>query len=184
MARRILESATWSARLVRSFLGLARYGTPARQPMAINDVVSTVLDLMASLLAAHRIEVTTRLAPELLPVVGDADQLHQVVIHLLSNAVRALREAPQPRRLEIDTRPGDAPDRVVLQVTDSGPGVPRELNGLIFEPFVTTRPASEGVGLGLTLCQRFVTAHGGTIRVGWGAGGGAVFTVELPAAQP
>jgi two-component system, NtrC family, sensor kinase len=61
--------------------------------------------------------------------------------------------------------------------------VPPQINGLIFEPFVTTRPGGEGAGLGLTLCHRFVTSHGGTIRVGRGAGGGAVLTVELPAAQ-
>jgi signal transduction histidine kinase len=184
MARRILESATRSSRLVRCFLGLARYGTPVRRPVSINDVVSTVLDLMAALLASHRIEVLSTLAPELPPVVGDVDPLHQVVVNLLSNAVHALRDAPEPRRLLIETRPGGRGGRVVLEVADSGPGVPPEIDGLIFEPFVTTRPAGGGAGLGLTLCHRYVTAHGGTIRVGRRAGGGSVFTVELPAAQP
>jgi PAS domain S-box-containing protein len=183
MAGRILESATWSSRVVRAFLGLARYGTPVRRPVAINDVVSTVLDLMAAPLACHRIEVESTLAPDLSPVAGDADQLHQVVIHLVSNAMHALREAPQPRRLLIDTRPGDSPGRIVLEVADSGPGVPAALNGLIFEPFVTTRPKGEAAGLGLALCRRFVTALGGTIRAGRAATGGAVFTVELPAVQ-
>jgi PAS domain S-box-containing protein len=183
MARRILESATWSSRVVRAFLGLARYGTPARRPVALNEVISTSLDLMATLLASHRIEVASTLAPQLPPVAGDADQLHQVVIHLVSNAVYALREAPQPRLLAITTRPGDSAGRVVLEVADSGPGVPLALNGLIFEPFVTTRPAGDGVGLGLALCQRFVSALGGTVRVARSAGGGAVFTVELVAAE-
>jgi PAS domain S-box-containing protein len=183
MARRILESATWSSRVVRAFLGLARYGTPARRPVGLNEVIATSLDLMATLLASHRIEVASTLAPQLPPVAGDADQLHQVVIHLVSNAVYALREAPQPRLLAITTRPGDSAGRVVLEVADSGPGVPLALNGLIFEPFVTTRPAGDGVGLGLALCQRFVGALGGTVRVARSAGGGAVFTVELVAAE-
>jgi PAS domain S-box-containing protein len=183
MARRILESATWSSRLVRAFLGLARYGTPARRPVAINEVVSTALDLTASLLAGHRIEVRSTLAPNLPPVAGDSDQLHQVVIHLVSNAVHALREAPQPRQLLIVTRPGDSAGRVVLEVADSGSGVPLALDGLIFEPFVTTRPAGEGAGLGLALCHRFITALGGTICAARSASGGAVFTVELLAAE-
>jgi PAS domain S-box-containing protein len=180
MARRILESASWSSRIVRSFLGLTRYAPPSGQPVPINRVVSTVLDLMGALFASHDIEVGTVLASELPPVAGDVDQLHQVVINLVSNAVHALREAPQPRRLRIETRAGSA-GRVVLEVADSGPGVPPEIDGLIFEPFVTTRPAGDGAGLGLTLCYRFVSAHGGTIRVGRSAEGGAVFTVELPA---
>jgi PAS domain S-box-containing protein len=183
MARRILDAATWSSRVVRAFLGLARYGTPARRPVEINEVVSTVLDLMAGLLTSHRIEVGTTLAPKLPPVAGDADQLHQVVIHLVSNAVFALREAPQPRQLVITTRPGDSAGRVVLEVADSGPGVPLALNDLMFEPFVTTRPAGEGAGLGLALCHRFITALGGTLRAARGAAGGAVFTVELLAAE-
>jgi PAS domain S-box-containing protein len=183
MARRIVDSATWSARVVRSFLGFTRYGTPPRRPVSINDVVSTVLDLMAPLFANHRIELSSTLAPGLPPVVGDADQLHQLVINLLSNAVYALREAPHPRRLVMDTRLGGSAGLVVLEVTDSGPGVPRQIEDLIFEPFVTTRPAGDGAGLGLTLCQHYVTAHGGTIRVGRGAGGGAIFTVELPASS-
>jgi PAS domain S-box-containing protein len=181
MARRILESASWSSRIVRSFLGLTRYSPPSGQPVPINRVVSTVLDLMGPLLASHDIEVATALASDLPPFAGDTDQLHQVVINLVSNAVHALREAPRPRRLRIETRPGSSADRVVLEVSDSGPGVPPEINGLIFEPFVTTRPAGDGSGLGLTLCYRFVSAHGGTIRVGRAAEGGAVFTVELPA---
>jgi C4-dicarboxylate-specific signal transduction histidine kinase len=76
--------------------------------------------------------------------VGDVDHLHQVVINLVSNAVYALRGTPEPRRLAIETRAGGTADWIVLQVTDSGPGVPPEIKGLIFEPFFTTRPAGEG----------------------------------------
>jgi signal transduction histidine kinase len=73
-----------------------------------------------------------------------------------------------------------AADRIVLEVSDSGPGVPEEIRARIFEPFFTTKPPGEGTGLGLALCQMFVSAHGGTIRVGSAPGGGALITVELP----
>ncbi len=182
MAQRILDSATGCFRIVKAFHGLARRGTPEPRPVALNDVVSCALDAVVRSLGNDGIEVIRALAPALPTLSGDPDQLHQVVTNLVRNATQTLRGGPPPRWLRIATRFDEAADRIVLEVGDSGPGVPEEIRARVFEPFFTTKPPGEGTGLGLALCHMFVSAHGGTIRVGSAPGGGALFTVELPVA--
>jgi PAS domain S-box-containing protein len=181
MATRILESATRSAQIVKSVLGLARLGAAAPQRVSVNGVVLSVLDAMAATFEAHGVEASRLLATDLPAVAANPDQLHEVVANLVSNAVHAVRGGPSPRWVRVETRLDAAGSRIVLEVADSGPGVPEQMRERIFEPFFTTKPVEEGVGLGLALCRRLVMAYGGTIRVGSAVGGGAAFTVELPA---
>src|SRR5262249_28331139 len=111
-----------------------------------------------------------------LPTVrADPDLICQVLLGLLANAVEAT-----PGGGEVALAAQAADGTVELAVADSGPGVPPELRGRIFEPFFTTR--ARGTGLGLAVARQIVEAHGGRIEVGDHAGGGACFTVRLPAA--
>jgi two-component system NtrC family sensor kinase len=180
MARRILDSATDCVRIVKAFHSLARQGVAEPRPVALNEVVSRVLDSLAPSFGNEGLEIIRALAPVLPTVSGDPDQLHQMVTNLVRNASQATWDGPPPRWMRIATRFDDADGWVVLEVGDSGPGVPEEVRGRIFEPLFTTRPPGEGTGIGLALCQAIVSAHGGTIRVGAAPGGGALFTVELP----
>jgi two-component system, NtrC family, sensor kinase len=108
----------------------------------------------------------------------DAAGLTQVLLNLLLNAADAVAGRGRIKvGAEVDR------ERVRVDIEDSGPGVPDELKTRIFEPFFSTKPAGQGTGLGLAVCESIVTAAGGEIVVGRGALGGARFSVILPVAQ-
>ena len=113
------------------------------------------------------------------PVLGDANQIEQVLMNLVANAVHACGE-----RGRIQVRIGRGPKGVRITVEDTGPGVDEALQAKIFEPFFTTKPEGVGTGLGLSISYRIVEAHDGAFSVGRSeALGGACFTVDLPAAE-
>lgn len=96
-------------------------------------------------------------------VSGDAGQLEQVFVNLFSNALDALRQVTQKRiEVIVDEQPGLP--RVVVRVMDSGPGIPAEMQAHLFEPFYTSKPTGEGLGLGLVICASIVREHGGQLR--------------------
>src|SRR5206468_546246 len=117
-------------------------------------------------------------------IVGDPHQLQQVIVNLLTNAHQALRSVPTRRRLTLTTKYARASDRILLEIADSGPGVPADIRTRIFDPFFTTKAPGQGTGLGLSLCRGIVDAHEGGLRLEATPGGGATFVVELPAGAP
>jgi CheY-like chemotaxis protein len=101
-----------------------------------------------------------------------------VLVNLVTNARQAIRELGSPGVIAVRT--GRTPDgRVLLEVRDSGPGIPEEIRSRIFDPFFTTRTAGSGTGLGLWLVYGIVAAHGGTVEVLTAAEGGAAFRIAL-----
>ncbi len=180
-ADKIVRAVDRCARIVRNFLALARRYPPERQPMKLNEVVWEAVELLAYSLAVDDVEVCPQLAEDLPIVWADAHQIHQVTVNLMANAHQAMRGRPLPRQLALRTgRDADA-RRVWLEVADTGPGVPLDVQLRIFEPFFTTKPAGQGTGLGLALSRAIIEAHGGTIQVESRPGEGATFRVELPA---
>jgi signal transduction histidine kinase len=109
------------------------------------------------------------------PIDADVAQLELALLNLISNALDAM---PNGGRLMI--RVASHADHVSVAVTDTGVGIPAELLGQIFEPWVTTKPLGEGTGLGLSIARRVVTDHGGRISVRSEQGSGSTFVVELP----
>lgn len=179
-ARAITQSAERCVRIVRNFLTLARQHPPDRELVDLNKVVEEVVALLAYALRVDNIQVDLELAPALPLLAADPHQLHQVVVNLATNAHQALREGPPLRRLTLTTSYDTVHGRVVLDVADTGPGIPMELQARIFEPFYTTKPPGVGTGLGLSLCRGIVEGHGGTISVRSQPGHGSIFRVELP----
>ena len=112
-----------------------------------------------------------------LTVAADPIQLQQVVINLIRNAVEAVRDAP---RREIGVFARATGDEMTLGIDDSGPGIPPEMLGRLFEAFVSSKP--DGMGVGLSISRTIVEAHGGTLAAANGAAGGACFRVNLPLA--
>jgi signal transduction histidine kinase len=179
-ALKIRTAAERCARIVRTFLAMARQQRPERGPVAMNDVISAALDITSYAVRTSGIDVTLDLAPDIPLILADADQLHQVFLNLIINAQQSLQEQPLPRRIRIESRFARASDVLRVSIADNGPGVPAHLRARIFEPYFTTKPTGVGTGVGLAVSLGIVEAHGGTLTVDCAPEGGAVFTVELP----
>ena len=116
---------------------------------------------------------------------GSRNQLHQVLLNLLLNAVHASDEGGRiTLRVRLEPAEGDAPAWVRFEVEDSGAGIPEELVDRIFDPFFTTKEPDQGTGLGLMISHRIVSDHGGTIEVESREGEGSCFIVRLPTEIP
>ena len=172
------------ARIIKNFLALARQAPPERASTDLNGVVREAVELIAYPLKVDGIEVTLDLAPDLPQLWADSNQLHQLIVNLITNAHHALRERERPRKLTLSSA-FDAGEGVIhLAVADNGPGIPADVRQRIFEPFFTTKPVGKGTGLGLSLCQSIVVDHGGTMEVASEPGRGAVFSMKLPVRSP
>ncbi len=118
-----------------------------------------------------------------LVIQANPGKLNQVLANLLSNSIDAVRQVEdRERRIQISAtmEPGDGGSRFVMRVGDNGPGIPGDLQARIFDPFFTSRPPGQGLGLGLSITRSIVEAHGGRISVE-SAPGRTVFTVSMPA---
>ncbi|MDD9904798.1 MAG: PAS domain S-box protein, partial [Rhodospirillaceae bacterium] len=179
-AEKLYSAADRCARIVKTFLALARQRPLASEPTNLNDLIEEALEVTGYSLRSSDIEVLPRLAPSLPDVLADRDQIRQVITNLVINAQHALQESNAARQLKIQTSYRRRTNDVVLKVKDNGPGVPAEIRGRIFEPLFTTKDVGVGTGIGLALCHRIVEAHGGTIVLESGADEGAAFAIRLP----
>jgi anti-sigma regulatory factor (Ser/Thr protein kinase) len=150
----------------------------------LNEVIERTLALRAYELKLENIEVELALDARLPETLADAAQLQQVVLNLIVNAEQAIVMARGDEshngRILIRTR-RLAGDRLAMEVSDDGPGIPPEIVPRIFDPFFTTKPPGVGTGLGLSIVYGIVQEHGGEISVDSLQGRGATLTVELPA---
>jgi signal transduction histidine kinase/ActR/RegA family two-component response regulator len=182
-AEKINTAAGRCVRVVRNFLALARKRPPERTLVALNQAVNDAVELLAYELRSHGIELRIVLADDLPLVSADGHQLQQVLVNLLANAHHAMRTVDGPKRISITSRADAAGDRIQLEISDTGPGIPAEIQEKIFEPFFTTKPPGQGTGLGLSLCRTIIDQHGGTLTVRSTPGRGATFLIELPSAR-
>lgn len=177
--REELENAMEQVRKATSIIShLRTFGRAAPvsvEEVDVDEVIERSLSLMQEQLRLHAIEVELDLYAEELIVLGNAIQLEQVFINLLSNARDALAES-RGKTIRIGTtREGDW---IKIRFADTGPGIPRELEQRIFDPFFTTKEVGTGTGLGLSITYSIVKEHGGRISVE--PGRGAQFLIELP----
>lgn len=179
-AVKIRAAAERCARIVRTFLAMARQRQPERGPVAINDVVAAALDIAGYAIRAGNIDVALDLAHDLPLVQADADQLHQVLLNLIINAQQSLQDRPPPRAIRVHSRFDAGANVLRVTVADNGPGIPEHLRTRVFEPFFTTKPMGSGTGVGLAVSLGIIEAHGGTLALDCPLEGGAVFTITLP----
>jgi PAS domain S-box-containing protein len=179
-ALKIRTAAERCARIVRTFLAMARQQQPERGAVAVNEVVAAALDITAYAVRTSSIEVTLDLATDIPLILADADQLHQVLLNLIINAQQSLQDQPSPRRIRVTSRFDRGADVIRVAVADNGPGIPKHLRARVFEPYFTTKPVGIGLGVGLAVSLGIVEAHGGTLTVDCPEQGGAVFTIALP----
>lgn len=176
-AGKIRAAAERCARIVQTFLAMARQREPERQLVDINETIDAALELTAYGLRSAGVSVDTDFARDLPVVIGDAGQLHQLFANLIINAQHALETCRAPRRLGIATRLENG--HIVMDIRDNGPGVAPALRARIFEPFFTTKPVGAGTGLGLSFAYGVARAHGGELLL-LETASGAHFRVVLP----
>jgi len=151
----------------------------SREAISLRQVIERALSLMREQLRLREIAVTVDLGPEEPVVLGNAIQLEQVFINLLTNARDAVAESPRKAvRIAGSARSGV----VEVALTDTGHGIPSGLEQRIFDPFFTTKEVGKGTGLGLSITYGIIKEHGGTISVVSPPGAGATFLIELPLA--
>lgn len=176
--RIVAEEASRAARIVQNLLLFARQYTPERRPCSLADQARRVLELKGYQLLQDNIRVVTEFAPA--PhVLGDENQLQQVLLNLVQNAHQAMAKQARERVLTVRVWPNS--QNVCLEVRDTGPGIPDGIMPRIFDPFFTTKPPGEGSGLGLSVSYGIVTELGGRLRAENRPEGGAAFILELPA---
>jgi two-component system NtrC family sensor kinase len=177
--RLIQDAANRAKRIVESLLRFSRRPrSEEKGPVSLPQVVDDALFLLSSQIRDGRTEVVRRCEPAM--AMGNANQLQQILVNLLVNALQAMNGDGTVTIATGDSSAG----RVELSVTDTGPGVRPEIAKRIFEPFFTTKPEGQGTGLGLSICYQIAEEHGGTIRVESGEERGARFVLDLPAATP
>lgn len=175
---KVTHESNRAAKLVQNFLAFARERPPQREMVSLNEVAQRVLDLRKFAVRVAGVQVQTRFDPQLPATLADADQIQQVLVILINNAVQAMTGLDRPGMLRLTTRCVD--DHVVAVVEDNGPGVPPHLESKIFEPFFTTKQVGAGTGLGLSIAMSLISEHNGRLYHQRPAGGGARFVVELP----
>jgi signal transduction histidine kinase/FixJ family two-component response regulator len=179
--RQIYQEAERAGTILRQLLLNARETPPERRLVSMNQIVQRAMELQRFSLAAEKIRVELDLDPALPFVQGDPGHLQQVLMNLVGNARQALEQFGQGGTIRLRTR-RISEKRVLLEVSDNGPGIPQAILARIFDPFFTTKPAGVGTGLGLAIVLSVVREHGGQVHVLSPPQGGAVFQIELPSA--
>jgi PAS domain S-box-containing protein len=182
--RRQLElthrQARRAARIVQNLLEFSRPASPQKKPLDLNNLLERTLQLQEHSLRRNNIEVDFHPQADLPGVIGDANQLIQVFLNLVTNAEQAIREVRDTGRIQI--RIGRNGNQLSITVQDDGVGIRPEALPRIFDPFYTTKRPGGGTGLGLSICMSIVREHGGNIEAETLPAGGSAFTIYLPAA--
>src|SRR5258708_3773711 len=175
------RQARRAARIVQNLLEFSRPASPQKKPLDLNNILERTLQLHEHSLRRNNIEVDSRLPGELPGVIGDANQLIQVFLNLITNAEQAIREVRDSGRIQI--RAGRSGNQLKITVQDDGVGIRPEALPRIFDPFYTTKRPGGGTGLGLSICMSIIREHGGNIEAEILPAGGSAFTIYLPVAS-
>ncbi len=166
-------------------LGLLRREPPSRAPTALGAALEEALALFRHRMEKQGVQLTTALSPELPPALVSSRHLVQILVNLVTNAMDALAEAPT-RAIRVAGVHDPERNRLTLVFTDSGAGIPPDVQARMFTPFFTTK-GERGTGLGLFISRRLAEANGGALRLGdprslgWRVPPGTVFELELEA---
>jgi two-component system C4-dicarboxylate transport sensor histidine kinase DctB len=174
------------ARLTSQLKTFAHKSELPLAPLLLSQAIADAQVIVADASKKVRVTVQVDVQPATLSVMAEEAALGSVLANLMRNAIDAMQDAPlRTLRLEARHKGGPAADadgRVLLSVTDTGPGIHPDILPRLFEPFVTRKPAGSGLGLGLVISAQLVRAMDGTLRAANLETGGACFVIDLPAA--
>lgn len=169
---------TQSERLMEfteSFRHLSYLPRPEKRPFSLSRLLHNIEELLQSDFAGRGIAFSMQCIPADIQTEADENQLSQVLLNLLKNAMQALEgQAGGAVSLRVEKA-----DRLLIELTDNGSGIPADLQEKVFIPFFTTKP--EGTGIGLSLCRQIIRSHGGHLFISESRPGRTVFTIDLPA---
>ncbi|MBX2882561.1 MAG: PAS-domain containing protein [Granulosicoccus sp.] len=180
---KISRSAERCAKIVKTFLAMARQKPTQLISTDLNDVIGLALEIASYSMRQSGVTVELLLGENLPQVEVDEDQVTQVFINLMINAEQALVNAKNEPRLQLVTIYDAELAQVIAYVSDNGTGIPEAQKSRIFEPFYTTKAVGEGTGVGLALSHRIIDSHGGQLQLIDSKLGGATFAVALPASN-
>ncbi|PID55556.1 hybrid sensor histidine kinase/response regulator, partial [candidate division KSB3 bacterium] len=180
--KRVLKAARRGGQVVQQILSFSRPAREGFRPTDMLKVVQETVHLMEASTPSNVTVKTTIDENDDYFVYANPTQMHQVILNLMTNACHALREQGGTLRIKLykHHEPKTSEQHVVLQVSDSGPGIPCDIMDKIFDPFFSTKSKGEGTGLGLAVVHSIVATHNGSIQVENREQGGAVFTIHLP----
>jgi len=170
-----LEETKRITELLRNMLSFSRPDKEAKEPTDVNKILEELITFLARQLRDHNVKVEKDLDPNLPELAASPNQLRQVFLNLILNARNAM---PYGGKLGLLTETDG--ENVVVRIKDTGVGIPKEIQGKIFEAFFTTQEKKRGVGLGLSACYGIVKEHHGEITVESELGKGSTFSVILP----
>jgi two-component system NtrC family sensor kinase len=184
-ALRIENAANRCARIVKTFLAMARQHKAERSYVDIAKMIADAAELLSYSLKTSDVALETEIDPALPQTFADADLIHQVLVNLIVNARQALEEKISSNRrimLKAGVEPGS--DTIVISIRDNGPGIPKGIRSRIFEPFFTTKPQDHGTGIGLAVSRGLIEAHNGTLELARPQPDtGAEFVIRLPVTE-
>jgi two-component system NtrC family sensor kinase len=175
MLRTIEAQLERAGATVANLLDFTRRDESAFEPLAINDVLTRTVKLMSNEMSLNDVKLDLQLGKNLPKVRGSAHNLQQVFLNLILNAIQAM-----PDKGTLGIRSGVANGSVKIDVSDTGTGIPPEVQDKIFEPFFTTKEVGKGTGLGLSVSYGIIKKHHGHLSVTSEVGRGSTFSVVLP----
>jgi PAS domain S-box-containing protein len=162
--------------VIRRVMDFAKPGEPKFTLIDINDPVTDAINLSAVTMRKGGIKIKKMLTNDLPQSYADKNLIEDMVLNLLNNAAEAMKTMETGKTIVVETSVED--DHIIIQVSDSGPGVALEMRHKILDPYFTTK--HEGTGIGLSLCHRIINDHGGSLTVTDSEYGGAEFRIEIP----
>jgi PAS domain S-box-containing protein len=177
--KQIQSASTKIESVIRRVMDFSKPSEPKFAIIDINEPISDAVNLTAVTMRKSGIKIDTLLSNEIPHSCADKNLIEEMVLNLLNNAAEAMKTMDAGKRIVVASFVED--DNIIIRVSDSGPGVPRDIRDKILDPYFTTK--HEGTGIGLSLCLRIISDHGGSITVSDSELGGAEFRVEIPIKQ-
>ncbi len=168
-------------KITHRLLGFARRMEPTMEKVFVNDVLEECVGFLENEARYRNIIIEKHLDPHLPTIASDPSQLQQVFLNILNNAIDAIGK---DGTITLQTLQNPETEQVVIQISDTGPGIPKDLLPKIFDPFFTTKEVGKGTGLGLSISHSIVEKLGGTMTVASELGHGTTFTITLPSNPP
>jgi two-component system NtrC family sensor kinase len=174
--KQIRAQGTRCKQITHKLLSMARKTGSQLSDLKLNELIKEVVGLSQRTSRYRNVKIETELSPDIPPITASPSEVQQVLLNLINNAIDAIGK--DGGMVKINTRMDNK--SVIIDVSDTGSGIPEAHIQRIFDPFFTTKPVGKGTGLGLSICYGIIDRMGGTISVNSAVGKGTTFHVQLP----